>query len=54
MINVISPLDAMQVDELRKKFQAETGKGLIQVLEKETGSYFWYVSDASFSFRLKS
>lgn len=40
LINVISPLDAMQVDELRKKFQAETGKGLIQVLEKETGSYF--------------
>lgn len=40
MINTLAPLDSLQVYTLSKAFQATVGKKLVDVLEKETSSWF--------------
>lgn len=40
LINTIAPLDVFQMDALTRSFKSQTGKDLLQVLEKETSGYF--------------
>jgi len=39
----LAPLDAFQVDAVRRTFESTTGKGLVQTIEKETSSWYEHV-----------
>jgi Annexin len=42
LINILTGKTAYQMEQLRKTFEAETGKTLVHVIEKETSHWFEY------------
>jgi len=42
LTEAIAPLDAMQIEAVRRTFESTTGKDLVKTIEKETSSWYEY------------